>query len=131
MTEPKDSKKTILVVEDDLDFSAFVTTVLADHGYRTAVVVNGAEALERAKALRPEGITLDILLPGRTGIAIYRALRKDETTRGIPVVIVTGVGTEGKKLAVERFFRGRALPPPEAVLQKPVEPHEVVEPCPV
>jgi CheY-like chemotaxis protein len=120
-------KKTILVIEDDLDFSEYITAVLNDHGYETEVAMDGAEAFERAKAVRPEGITLDILLPGRTGIAIYRSLRKDQETRSIPVVVLTGVGTEGKKLAVERFFRGRAVPPPDFVLQKPVEPEALIK----
>lgn len=119
-------KGTILVIEDDLDFSEYVVAVLRDHGYATAVAMNGSEALAKVKEVRPSGITLDILLPGRTGISIYRSLRKDTETKDIPVVVLTGVGTEGKKLRVERFFAGRSVPPPDGVLQKPAEPEAIV-----
>ena len=126
MTENNDLRKTILVIEDDQDFSDFITTVLKDHGFLTEVAMDGDSALARAKAIHPQAITLDILLPGRTGISIYRSLRKDEETKDIPVVILTGVGTEGKKLAVERFFAGRTIKAPEEVLQKPVEPELLI-----
>jgi len=122
MQESEKTKGTVLVIEDDLDFSEFLTTVLNDHGYRTETVMDGDKALERAKALRPDGITLDVLLPGRTGIALYRKFRRDPDTRDIPIVIVSGVGTEGKKLNIERFFSQRSIKAPEGVLQKPVEP---------
>lgn len=123
---PDEGKVTILVIEDDLDFSEYLAAVLQDHGYHTVVAMDGSEAMAKVKEVRPGGITLDILLPGRTGISIYRSLRKDEETRNIPVVILTGVGTEGKKLRVERFFQGRSVPPPEGVLQKPAEPEAIV-----
>lgn len=121
MTHSETHRGLVLVVEDDLDFSEFLTTTLDDHGFSTEVVMDGDQVVERARTLRPRGITLDLLLPGRTGIAIYRSLRNHVETRDIPVVIITGVGTEGKKLAVDRFFRGRSIPPPEGVLQKPVD----------
>ncbi len=127
MTQSEERKGPVLVVEDDLDFSEFLSATLADHGYATEVVMDGDKALERALELRPRGITLDLLLPGRTGISIYRNLRRSEETRDIPVVIITGVGTFGKRLEVERFFRGRNIPPPEGVLQKPIEPEALIE----
>lgn len=127
MPESDANKKLMLVIEDDLDFSEYLTTVLNDHGYRTETVLDGDKALEKAKSLRPDGITLDLLLPGRTGIALYRKFRQDDVTRDIPVVIVSGVGTEGKKLSIERFFSQRSIKKPDGVLQKPVEPDVLVK----
>lgn len=127
MFESELTKGMMLVIEDDLDFSEYLTTVLNDHGYQTETVMDGDEALERARALHPDGITLDLLLPGRTGIALYRKFRQDDVTRDIPVVIVSGVGTEGKKLNIERFFSQRSIRKPDGVLQKPVEPEVLIE----
>lgn len=125
MFETTDTKGTILVIEDDPDFSEYLCATLRDVGYQVEAVLDGDRAIERARELTPSAITLDILLPGRTGIALYRQLRKDDRTRKIPVIIITGVGREGKKLEVSRFFHGRSIPDPEGVLQKPVEPERL------
>jgi CheY-like chemotaxis protein len=123
----ENNRGTVLVIEDDPDFSEYVTTTLSDHGYHTEIVMDGDEALNKAKSVRPIGITLDILLPGRTGISVYRRLRKDKATQNIPIVILSGVGTTGERLDISRFFQGRAVRPPERVLQKPVEPETLVQ----
>ena len=127
MSQQESNRGTVLVIEDDPDFSEYVTTTLNDHGYDTEVVMDGDEALTKARSVRPIGITLDILLPGRTGISVYRLLRKDEVTHNIPIVILSGVGTTGERLDISRFFQGRAVRPPEKVLQKPVEPETLVQ----
>lgn len=126
MTASSDAKGTVLVIEDDPDYSEFLSAVLRDHGYEVEVAMDGDEALERALSLRPRAITLDLLLPGRTGIALYRQFRSAEGVRNIPIVVVTAVGTERERLSVDRFFAGRSTPSPERVLQKPIEPDEIV-----
>ncbi len=127
MTTGESNKGLILVVEDDPDYSEFLCTTLQDSGYETASVLDGGQAMEQVLALQPDVVTLDILMPGKTGISLYRQIRKDEATKKIPVVIITGVGTEGKKLEMARFFHGRSIPDPESVLRKPVEPEALVE----
>jgi len=126
-TEMAEEKSTVLVIEDDPDFSEFLCETLRDHGFEAQAVLDGSEAMGRARELRPKAITLDILMPGQTGISLYRQLRKDAETQSIPVVIITGVGTEGKKLEMARFFRGRSIPDPEGVLRKPVEPQTLID----
>lgn len=122
MTTSDETKGTVLVIEDDPDYAEFLSEVLRDHGYQVEVAMDGDEALERAQTLLPKAITLDLLLPGRTGISLYRQFRTVKAVRQIPIVVVTGVGTEGKKLRVDRFFAGKSVPSPDGVLQKPVEP---------
>lgn len=127
MTTDKTSKGKILVIEDDPDFSEFLCETLRDNGYVVEAILEGGLALEQVRAVAPTAITLDILMPGQTGIALYRQLRKDKDTKDIPVVIISGVGTEGKKLEMAKFFHGRNIPDPDGVLRKPVEPEILVE----
>jgi CheY-like chemotaxis protein len=122
VTEKTGTKGKILVIEDDPDFSEFLCTTLRDDGYEVETVADGSEAIGQVLRARPQAITLDILMPGQTGIALYRELRRGAETRSIPVIIITGVGTEGKQLDMARFFKGRSIPDPEGVLRKPVEP---------
>jgi two-component system, OmpR family, phosphate regulon response regulator PhoB len=127
MTTDTSKKGTVLVVEDDPDFSEFLCETLRDDGYEIEAVLDGAEVFEKARELQPAAITLDILMPGQTGIALYRQLRKDDETKSIPVIIISGVGTEGKKLKISRFFEGRTIPDPEGVMQKPIEPEALIQ----
>ena len=114
--------RTILVVDDEPDAREFMTTVLEDHGYATAVATDGAEALAAVEASRPDLITLDITMPESSGVGAYRALKTDDRFKDIPVLIVTGVSRD-----FEKFISSRAkVPPPEGYLAKPVEPEDLV-----
>jgi DNA-binding response OmpR family regulator len=62
---------------------------LREAGYRVAQASSGAQAIALAKSLKPNAITLDILLPGEDGLAILGSLKTSPDTSGIPVVVVS------------------------------------------
>ena len=112
-----DEAKTILVVDDEPDARDFLTTVLRDNGYGTVVARDGAEAISIIEEDPPDLVTLDITMPEKSGVAVYRRLKEDEALKGIPVIIVTGVSGE-----FERFISTRRqVPPPEGYIAKPVD----------
>jgi len=112
-------KKTILVVEDSPDERSFVVSVLEDAGYRVREAVDGEEAMTSVEEQRPDLITLDMTMPERSGVSVYRALKTDEGLADIPVVVVTGLAGD-----FEKFISTRSqVPPPEGYIQKPVD-HE-------
>lgn len=111
--------KTILVVDDDPDACTFLTTVLEDNGYTTVEARDGEEALTKIKEDPPDLVALDMSMPVKSGVAVYRALKEDERFKQIPVIIITGVAPE-----FERFISTRRqVPPPEGYISKPVN-HE-------
>lgn len=114
--------KTILVVDDDPDTLTYLTTVLEDDGFQTMSAKNGEEALKKIGQSAPDLVTLDIAMPEKSGVAVYRALREDERLRKIPVIITTGISEEFEKFISSR----RKVPPPDAYLAKPVESEELV-----
>ena len=81
----------VLVVEDDPAAAELLTRQLLEAGYRTELARTGAEALEKARSLKPAAITLDIILPEIDGWEVINRLKSDEATSGIPIVVVSVV----------------------------------------
>jgi signal transduction histidine kinase/CheY-like chemotaxis protein len=86
-----DTRPLVLVVEDDPPAAELVMRQIEGAGFRTDVARTGAEALAKARELRPAAITLDILLPDLDGWEVLTRLKRDEMTSSIPVVIVSVV----------------------------------------
>lgn len=82
---------TILVADDDADMRLYLTGCLRTMGpARVLEAADGREALHLARALVPDLIITDVVMPGLDGLALYHALRADAGTRGIPVLLVSG-----------------------------------------
>jgi DNA-binding NarL/FixJ family response regulator len=84
---------TILIVDDDATYRAFVSSILGRVGYATREASSGEEALNAVRSGRPACVLLDVLLPGVTGYAVCRELR-DEYGESLPIIFVTGERTE-------------------------------------
>ena len=110
--------KLVLVVDDDPDARDFLTTVLEDNGYSTASAKDGSEAVAFLDEQIPDLVTLDITMPEKSGVAVYRRLREDERLVEIPVIIITGVSDEFEQFISSR----RQVPPPDGFIHKPVDP---------
>jgi len=81
--------RRILIVDDDETSRYVLRQLLAGMRYETIEAASGAEGLERAREQLPAAIFLDLVMPGLSGFEVLDALRTDERTRGIPVVILT------------------------------------------
>lgn len=112
----------ILVVEDDEDVIIYLSTWLKDKGYEVEVARNGVEATEKVKSFQPDLITLDIVMPGKTGVRFYREVRKDPATAHIPIIIITGLEGEFQKFISHR----KSAPPPDGYIQKPFSEEELL-----
>jgi len=112
------SRPSILVVDDEEDVVVFLTTLLEDHGYATSSARDGAEAIARVRAHRPDLITLDVTMPNQSGVRTYRELKTDPALASIPVIIVTGISQDFQQFISSR----RQVPPPEGYQSKPIDP---------
>ena len=113
--------KTVLVVDDDPDAVDFFVTVLEDNGYNTVSARDGNEALDRIQEEIPDLITLDVTMPEKSGVGVFRKLKETDEYKDIPVIIITGVSDDFKQFISTR----RQVPPPEGYLAKPVEPEQL------
>jgi CheY-like chemotaxis protein len=117
-----DNVKTVLVVDDDPDARDFLTTVLEDAGFGTTTAKDGTEAIAAIEEEAPDLVALDITMPEKSGVAVYRRLKEDEQLKSIPVIIITGVSDDFKKFISTR----RQVPPPEGYISKPVDHEQLV-----
>ncbi len=105
----------ILVVDDEPDARTMITSILEDNGAVIIEAEDGDQALAKAKAEKPDLITLDLSMPGKSGIDVFVILRDDDELKEIPICIITGQ-PEMRKLIFER----PADRPPEGYMDKPV-----------
>jgi two-component system, cell cycle response regulator DivK len=105
----------ILVVDDYQDAREMYAEYLQFSGFRVAEARNGNEAVEKAFALKPDLILMDLSLPGMDGWEATRRLKADEATRHIPVVALTGHALAGasegaKRAGCDSFVTKPCLP---------------------
>ena len=94
-------KKKILLVDDSQTVLLMHQLLLADRGYELITARDGQAAVETALAERPDIIFMDVLMPRVDGYAACQALRAHESTRHIPIIMVT---TRGEPHNVQRGF---------------------------
>jgi len=92
---------------------------LQDGGFVVATAKDGIEAIAMIEQQRPDLVALDITMPEKSGVAVYRKLKEDEQLKSIPVIIVTGISDDFEKFISTR----RQVPPPDGYIHKPVD-HE-------
>jgi signal transduction histidine kinase/CheY-like chemotaxis protein len=81
----------VLVIDDDTAARDLMSRGLAKEGFQVFTAASGDEGIRMAKEVRPDVITLDVLMPGMDGWAVLRALKSDAEVADIPVIMVTMV----------------------------------------
>lgn len=109
----------ILIVDDFEDNRAMYAQFLTFSGFRVAEAANGVEALEKAVALVPDLIVMDLSLPVMDGWEATRRLKRDERTRQIPVLALTGY-------ALTAHSKGAQEAGCDAFVTKPCLPDQLV-----
>jgi CheY-like chemotaxis protein len=84
----------VLVIEDDEDSRVLLRKLLDKEGYAVTTSATGEEGLSRARTLKPDLITLDVMMPGADGWQVLRELRADPDLMDIPVVMITMLGDQ-------------------------------------
>src|SRR5213594_5130814 len=94
MTKPA----SILVVDDDPEIVAMLSTRLGKRGYKVTTAEDGHKALELAKQHKPDLVLLDVMMPGKSGWEVARALKQDPELAGVKIVMVTAIGEKTNEI---------------------------------
>lgn len=115
-----------LLIDDEPDQTTYVSTLLEDQGWRVRFANSADEGLALAQEEVPDVVLLDVMMPERGGLSTLIALRKDERTKTVPVVLVTGIQetlTHDFGSFLNRFKKHH----PDAYLEKPVDPEKLLK----
>jgi adenylate cyclase len=96
-----DGDARILVVDDVPENVRLLEAVLTPRGYEVLTATSGKEALDVVASAQPDLLLLDVVMPGMDGYAVCQALRDDEETAVLPVIMVTSSGGQEKTQAIE------------------------------
>ena len=112
---------TILVVEDEEDIADLVAFNLRRNEFQVELAHDGIQGLAKAKEIKPDLIVLDVMMPGLDGFRVFKELRKDKSTRTIPVIMLTARGQtedriQGLELGAEDYVT-KPFSPKELVLR--------------
>jgi len=119
------SDVTALVVDDDADITMFLATILEDAGMKVMTAYDGNQALERLRERIPDVISLDLVMPGKSGIRVLHELRKNPAWSRIPVLIVTGHARDPQvRRDLAEVLADSTISGPSAYLDKPVTPEK-------
>lgn len=114
------SKQRILLIEDDKMLLDMYAGKFIREGYEIMTAENGSEGLKLAKEQKPDLILLDIILPKLDGFSALKEIRKDETIKNTPVILLTNLGQDqdiqkGKALGADDYFVKANHTPTEVV----------------
>ena len=125
MTEAKD--KTILVVDDEPNVLEYLSMILEDSGFNVLTAKDGQEALEITKREKPDFISLDLIMPRKSGYHLLKELKRDRELSRIPVLVVTAhARDELGQGDLEDLLANRIMSGPGTHLEKPVDPRSYV-----
>ena len=120
--------KKILCVDDELDMRIFISTVLKTQGYEAVTARNAVEGIRKAREVEPDLIVMDVMMPQSGGVTLFQEIKKDERLKHVPVIMLTGVSAKAfaHHLQMLNIRIDDSLPPPDAYMEKPLNPEILV-----
>lgn len=113
-------KKTILIIDDERDFTEIVSTLLDFHDFKADTASSGQQALTKLSQTPYDLIVSDLMMPAMDGFQLVGKLREDPQYKNIPVIVLSAktlTDDERKRLLVNNV----------SFMTKPFEPHALVE----
>lgn len=123
------SEKKILVVDDEPDVRDFISACLEDAGFQIRSAVDGVDALEKIEEEIPDLMTLDMVMPRKSGLSLMRKLRKNDLWQDIPVVIITAHAKDelAQDDVKELLVSSESKQNNRHLLEKPIVPSKLID----
>ena len=120
--------RKILVVDDESDMRIYLSTVVETMGFEPIVAADGPEALEKARAVSPALVILDVMMPKiEDGLRAYQQFREDQGLGRTPIIMVSAIArkTFFHSIRLLQPLSGKQLPEPDAYMEKPPDAAEL------
>ncbi len=117
----------VLVIDDEPDVRTYLRVIFKDKGAEVLEAPDANQGWRQIRDQKPDLVTLDLVMPHKTGEKLYWELRKDEKYKDLPIVIITGYGKADKPtVRFHEFIAEKGIPEPNAFLEKPIDPDKVI-----
>jgi CheY-like chemotaxis protein len=122
-------EKTLLIVDDEPDVRNYLAACAEDAGFKVFTAADGEEAVSMAQSVNPDLMTLDMVMPKKSGYKVLKELRSMEKFAQLPVIVITAhandeLGSEDIKKLYTTFSGGSA---PKFTLEKPITPDKLIK----
>jgi DNA-binding response OmpR family regulator len=117
----ENSKKRLVYIEDEQEMIDLVRLILMRKGFDVIGANGGREGLDTVRKEKPDLVLLDLMMPDLDGWEVYQQMKADETTRAIPVIVVTA-----KAQSIDKVL-GLHIAKVEDYISKPFSPQELIE----
>ena len=120
----------ILVVDDEETIRIYLSMLLEDRGYEVVTAEDADAALAALEAESFDLVCLDVMMPRRSGITLYKSIRQNGEWSDIPAVFISGfsqVQDLRDPAAFRKTVRDENIPMPDLGLEKPVEPQVLLD----
>jgi DNA-binding response OmpR family regulator len=117
----EDEGRRVVYIEDDPEMIDLVMLILSRRGYQVKGAQGGRNGLDVIFQDPPDLVLLDLMMPGMDGWEVYQQLKANETTRSLPVIIITA-----KAQAIDRVL-GLHIAKVDDYISKPFRPQELLE----
>ena len=111
----------ILLVDDDPDILAYLSSFLEDHGYEVDYAVDVDAALAKVGDFHPDAVLIDVLMPGKSGLDLLVTLRRDPRWCDLPLVVITGSDKILQDDCQSYLGSHHGVRGPDGVLGKPID----------
>jgi CheY-like chemotaxis protein len=116
-------EKTILVVDDEPDVRQYLAAILEDAGFTVRTAADGEEALALIRRRKPDFISLDLIMPKKSGHRLLYELKRDRELSRIPVLVVTAhARDELGQGSLQELMDNAVMSGPGTYLEKPINP---------
>ncbi|MDO8524169.1 MAG: response regulator [bacterium] len=111
----------VLVVEDDKFLRELINRKLQSESFETVLAVDGEIGLDLAGKEKPDIVLLDLILPGINGFEVLAKIKENESTKGIPVIILSNLGQK------DDIDKGMGLGATDYLVKAHFTPNEIIE----
>ncbi len=122
-------KNKIMVVDDEQDIVDYLSIFLDDNDYQVASATDTDEVMPLVEKFKPDLMLLDIVMPKKTGFAIYKGLKEDPCFSDMPILIVSAFSKtrDFPQVEFDRMIKENNLPRPGGYVEKPIDRKRLLE----